>query len=475
MGCLFIKKISCFRLSGQVEEAVPAAYFQMACRLRKMARSSLASCVRLGIAAVIGFCSVGTASAQTTSNSGFGGADDTINRLDASQSARERDNLVESDRLKQLYTEFDARRARLYQSTGLKLGAFHSTLLQGANRSLPGQDNTGIATISALYGTWDLVERGNASAGQLSFGVEARWGYGDNLTPSELGFIGIGSATGTSDPYGETDPVVILRELFWRGGSPERGLDYRIGKITPDRLLTGTEFGDPVSMFLPIGSQGSPSVGFPDSGLGFAVGVYPTDYFRFGVVVADANGDRANFGDISEGNFFKAIEFQAKLFPLTQTTGFEKAGFSSVTLWHTDGTDDPANALDSSTGAAGWGFFVKLEQELSTDGKNIGMIRYGHSYDGAAVYKEQGSIRYIRLDPPDPFGLRDDRFGIAASFVKPLFNPFDRDEWGVDAFYRFNPFERAEATFGYQVIVDPAYNPTEDNVSIFSYRFTQFF
>ena len=66
-------------------------------------------------------------------------------------------------------------------------------------------------------------------------------------------------------------------------------------------------------------------------------------------------------------------------------------------------------------------------------------------------------------------------FGIAASYVKPLSNPFDRDEWGIDAFYRFNLLERVEATLAYQVIVNPAYNPDEDEVGVVSFRLTQFF
>ena len=372
--------------------------------------------------------------------------------------------------MSRFYESFDAARGGLYKNTGLKLGAFHSSLIQGASTSLPGQDKVGLATITGLYGTWDALQRGDPSAGQVSFGLEARWGYGDLLTPSELGTIGIGSATGTTDPYGATTPAVVLRELFWRWGSPKRGWDYRIGKITPDRLLTGSDYIDPVSLGLPVGSQGSPSVGFPDSGLGFAAGFYPIDRFRFGIVVSDANGDRTNFGDISEGNFFKAVEFQAKLFPLT-----EDAGFSSVTFWHTDGTDDPANALDSSTGESGWGYFVKFEQELSKTGNDIGMIRFGQSYDGAAVYKQQGSIRYVRLDPPDPFDLKDDRYGIAASYVSPLVNPLDRDEWGIDTFYRFNLLKRVEATFAYQYIRNPAFNPFDDQAHVFSFRISQFF
>ncbi|KUJ79239.1 hypothetical protein AVO44_08350 [Ruegeria profundi] len=408
--------------------------------------------------------------AGTATANSFASPRDSTKRIEATQPRTETKNFFTWGALENFYEGLDARRAETFKSTGLKVGAFHSTLFQYATRSLPDQDKYGVATITGLYGTWDAVEIGDASAGQISFGLEARWGYGNTLTPSELGIAGIGSAIGTADPYGATTPTLVLRELFWRQGSEEKGWNYRIGKITPDRLLTASDYIDPVSLGLPVGSQGASAIAFPDSGLGFAAGWFPSKRYRVGIVVSDAAGDRTDLGDVGQGNFFKGIEFQAQLFPLT-----EKAGYSSLAIWHTDGTDDPSDALDSSTGEDGWGFFAKYEQELTRDGKNIFIARYGKSYDDAAVYKEQGSIRYVRIDPPDPFGLSDDRFGIAASFVDPLLNPLDRDEWGIDAFYRFNLFERVEASFGYQAIFDPSFNPDDDTISVFSFRISQFF
>lgn len=431
-----------------------------------------AATTRACLSCAFGVALSGSAMAEGTSTSrgAFDGPQSASVRADAHLALRERDALFEPAGWSRFYENLDRIRDDFYRSSGLKLSFFHSTLYQVASDSFPGQDSTGLTTIYGLYGTWDVFERGNPSAGQIGFGIEARTGYGDRLTASQLGNAGIGSATGTADPYNKTDPVLLLREMYLRGGSPDAGWSYRIGKITPDRMLATSEYINPMSMFLPPGSEGAPVIAFPDSGFGLAAEFYPSDRVRLGFVVADANGDRTTSGDIGEGNFFKAFELQAKLFPLT-----DNAGFSTLSIWQTDGTDDPDNARDTSTGESGWGYFVKLEQELSRSGKDIGMIRYGHSNDGAALYKEMGNIRYIRVDPPDPFGLSNDVFGIAASYVKPLSNPFDRNEWGFDMFYRFNLFERVETTLGYQIINNPTYNPDEDQVSVFSFRFTQFF
>lgn len=407
--------------------------------------------------------------AQSRAKSSFASPQDTTKRVTKAHTGK--DNLIDFPALEGFYKKLDGARANVHKSTGMKGVFFHSTVYQFASDSLPGQDDYGVATITGLYGTWDAVDKANPSAGQFSFGLEARWGYGDRLTPVELGTAGIGSATGTVDPYGEQSRTTVLREAFWHQGSPQQGWNYRIGKITPDRLLTSSDHIDPVSLFFPVGSGGAPSIAFPDSGFGAAAGLFPSDKFRVGVVVADAAGDRTNMGDIGQGNFFKAIEAQVQLFkPLT-----EKGGYSTFTLWHTDGTDDPEDAKDSSTGASGWGYFIKLEKELTSNGKNIGMIRFGKSFDDSAVYKEQGSIRYVRLDPADPFGLGDDHFGIAVSYVKPIVNPFDRDEWGIDMFYRFNLVDRVQFSFGYQVIFDPTFNPDDDTINVFSLRLTQFF
>ncbi len=410
-----------------------------------------------------------SASTKADRTDAFSNPRDSANWFSKDQSIDEQPYLFKSDSLEMFYKNLDESRKSLHEATGLKYGFMHSHLFQAATDSLPDQDHVGFATITALYGQWDLLNTGTATAGQINFGVEARWGYGDLLTPSELGFAGIGSATGTADPYGATDPAIVLREVFWRQGSPEAGWSYRIGKITTDRLLGTSDFIDPVSLGFPVGSQGASSIALPDSGLGMAAAVYPNDRFRMGVVISDANGDRTNFGDIGKGDLFKAIEFQAQIIP--QFT--ENAGFSTFTLWHSDGTSD-RQPMGSSTGADGWGFFVKLEQELTPDGQNIGIVRFGKSYDGAAVYKAQASVRYVRVDPPDPFDLSDDRFGIALSWVDPVGNTTGRGEYSVDTFYRFNLFQKIETSVGYQAIFDPVFNPYDDFISVFSLRLTQF-
>lgn len=226
-------------------------------------------------------------------------------------------------------------RERLHEKTGLKFGLMLSHLFQGTTESLPNKDRVGLATISAALFQWDILKRGTPMEGQFHLGLEARWDYGF-ASPFELGFDSTGSAIGTADPYNAYNPAVVIRDLFFRQGGEEAGWCYRIGKITTDRLLTTSSWMDPTATFLPVGTSGASSIALPDSGFGAALGLYMNDRLRMGGVISDANGDRFNFGGPGKGDLFKAVELQTQILPPVT----EHGGYSTFTIWHTDGTAD---------------------------------------------------------------------------------------------------------------------------------------
>jgi hypothetical protein len=62
------------------------------------------------------------------------------------------------------------------------------------------------------------------------------------------------------------------------------------------------------------------------------------------------------------------------------------------------GTDD-GNAIKGSTGAEGWGVFIKLEQELTRDGRLVGIGRWGRSYSASALYSQLAAGHLVLYDP----------------------------------------------------------------------------
>ncbi len=355
---------------------------------------------------------------------------------------------------------------RIYEATDIKFGTNLNTLMQGLADEIPGQDTYGMASFLTVAGTWDGINKGEPNQGEITLGLEGRWNWG-TTDPTTLGNVGLGSLTFTSNPFTTYTPTFLVRNLFWRQGSREAGWMYRIGRVTPDQFLQTSAHITPLTTYLSIAGTGAFSMGLPDSGLGMFGGLFINDRVNIAGVVTDANADRTNFGELDEGDLFTAVELQAKILPLT-----EKAGYSKVTFWHNDGTQD-GSAINGSTGAEGWGVFFKLEQELTGDGRLIGIGRWGRSYKDSALYEQLAAGHLVFYDPFCKGSFRDvglnaDLAGVAYSWVQPT--GVDRDESNVELFYRFPLFPQMDATVSYQGIINPALNPSSDYGSAISLR-----
>ncbi len=350
----------------------------------------------------------------------------------------------------------------LYEASGLKLGFAFAHVFQGITDSLPGTDKSGTATVTDFVGTWDLIDRGKPTQGQLIAHVQGRWDYG-TTAPEDLGFVSLASAIGTADTFAKYSPRFVLRNLYWRQGSPEAGWSYRLGKITPDGILSSSAHLDSQLTFLPSGGVSSLAIAFPDSGWGAVGAWYPTDRTALVGLVSDANADRFDTGDIGASDFFVGGEFNVKVAPKT-----ENAGFSKLTLWHTDGTKDgqPINAM---TGRSGWGFFGKYEQELTDDGRLVGILRYGRSFNDSAFYEQQAGAHLLFFEPRAITRLQNDVVGAAFNWAKATASG-TRDEYNLEIFYRFPIVPELDTTLSYQSVINPAFTRDIDHASVFSLR-----
>lgn len=373
----------------------------------------------------------------------------------------QKDSLLPVSPLGWLHDSTDKAKQDLYDATGLNLGFTLTHLFQWLSEALPGEDTWGTATTTNLVGNWDLINKGEATLGQAVFLVQGRWEYGV-AAPEDLGPVSLGSLLGTANSFAAYTPTFILRNLYWRQGSPKAGWVYRLGKISPDALLGTSAHIGSATTFLPTASTGPFSIALPDSGLGAVGAWYINDRATLVGLASDANGDRYDFGDISEGDFFKAAELHVKIAPRTP-----KAGYSKLTLWHTDGTKDglPANG---SNGPSGWGIFGKYEQELTADGRAIGILRYGKSFDDSAFYNQQASAHFLLYDPPLLHRLKNDLIGVAFNWVDATNGV--RDEYDVEGFYRFPLFPHVDMTLSYQYVINPALDLGIDRASVFSLR-----
>jgi porin len=355
---------------------------------------------------------------------------------------------------------------RIYERTNIKFGSNLNTLSQGLTDNIDGTDDYGMASFLQAVATWDGFNKGESNQGELTIALGGRWNWG-TTDPVALGVAGLGASGFTANPFNTYTPTFIIRNLFWRQGSREAGWMYRIGHVTPDQFFGTSAHITPLTTFTPIIHTGPFAMALPDSGLGMFGGLFVNDRVNIAGALTDANANRFNWGDPKEGDIFTAVELQAKIFPVT-----EKAGYSKATFWYNEGTDDglPANG---STGLEGWGFFLKFEQELSCDGRFIGITRYGKSYDDSALYGQQAGGHLVLYDPFNSGSYKDSGFnadlaGISYSWIQPT--GLDRDESNLELFYRFPLFPEMDATVSYQGIFNPAQDPTNDYGSAISLR-----
>jgi hypothetical protein len=190
---------------------------------------------------------------------------------------------------------------------------------------------------------------------------------------------------------------------------------------------------------------------------------YFNDRINLLALFSDANADRSDFGDIGEGDFYVAGELGVKIAPRTP-----KAGYSKLSFWHTDGTKNGESA-NGQLGPDGWGFFIKLEQELTADGRVVGILRYGRGFDHSAVYKHQGGAHFLFYDPSFIGHIRNDVVGLAFNWVQPT-NTGGHNEYNVEVFYRFPLFPLVDMTLSYQSVMNPVLDPHNGHASVFSLR-----
>lgn len=404
----------------------------------------------------------GTGAGGATSGSSIGSnSEDPSNLIRSGIPERraQRNSLFPASPLTWLHDETDRLKDVIYEATHIKLGLTFNHLFQWVSDTVPGEDDWGTTTDMDFVGSWEVLNRGEPSQGEFFFGIEGRWDYG-TTGPQDLGFVSLASAGGTGNAFSSYTPTFILRNLYWEQGGPEAGWAYRVGKITPDAILATSQHITPVTTFLPNAGTGLFSSGYPDSGLGIVGAWHFNERLKVLGLVSDANADRFEFGDIDEGDFYKAFEIGAKLFPRT-----EKAGYSKFTIWHAD--ENEIGAINAMTGESGWGMTVKLEQELSADGRAVGIVRWGRSWEESSLYKQQASVHFLYYNPGGAGGLQHDVIGVAGNWVDSVVSG-TRDEYNIEVFYRFPLFPGVDTRLSYQSVINPAFADDVDHASVLS-------
>lgn len=363
--------------------------------------------------------------------------------------------------LKSFHDATDKWSDEFYEKTNVRVGTSVHHLFQWLTDVIPGEETWGTATDVDMIFRWDALNRGEPYQSSITFHLESRWDWGTagpmNIAPASLGALG-----GTGNSFDKYVPVSIIRNFYWQTGTVKSKGVIRAGKITVDSIFGVSRHLTPNNACLSFVCTGGFSMAVPDSGLG-AVGSWQVnDRFKIMAGISDANGLRYDWGDIGAGDFWKAIDFNVKIWPLS-----EKAGYSRFTLWQIDEADAATNA---ATGEKGWGYHILHEQELSRDGNLVSIWRYGRSMKGSSFFERQASAALVKYEPNWFNNIDNDSVGVAFSWMKTVVEG-SRTEKELEIWYRFPLFPGLETTLLYQGIFTPAIRTDKDYASAWSIRF----
>ena len=231
-----------------------------------------------------------------------------------------------------------------------------------------------------------------------------------------------------------------LATLWWEQLLFDGHLDITIGQLDPTLLFDVNEYAgwDRVS-FLASPVSGNPARVFETPGLGLYVEVLDSDvgYLIGTVMDADADGRYPDFKSLGNGNW--AYFLEAGLTPMIPSLGRLEFG---VTLTATDRTED---------GPASQGVLVSLSQDIGD--RYAVFLRYGYN-DGKRGGIDQMVSAGIVFK--GIFDFASDWIGASFMWARPAESEL-RDQYGIEAYWRFQLTERVQFTPDLQIIVHPTH------------------
>ena len=331
---------------------------------------------------------------------------------------------------------------------GVQLSAHYSTLYQGLSDSLTGEDQASAGVLRATL-KWTLTGRETGNEGALNVMVDHRHGFRD-VTPADLasqaGYIGL-----TGLFY--NDIGLALINLNWTQALNDGKAGLVVGRYDPNDYQNVLGMVNPWTLFSNLATNLDTTVALPDSSWGIGGGAWLTDSWYVLGGINDANGLATDDLDFFAGGaeFYKYLHVG-----WSPSQGERYFRNVHVLAWHVDDREDAE--IESAHG-------ISLAANWTFDDCWMPYARLGFSRGSAPIYNESVTVGLIRK-----FLYRSDIIGLSVNHGSP---PDDslRDQTTIEAFWRFQFSQGLAITPSVQLLLDPALNPNEDTIWVWSLRF----
>lgn len=370
-------------------------------------------------------------------------AEDVIAELRAAR--EETDALIPWGPFSLIAEPFDEVDAYLRTNLGLNLGSSYTALYQGATRD-PRPSGGGKFD---LFGVWILLDDGDHSLGFVGFEAGA-WQVYTPVSPANLG-RSIGSLWPVVNDF--SLQRFSLTQLYWEQQLPSGKFAYRIGKLDQDDVFDDYRFKGVDFYFVNQAFASNPAIALPGKGLG-VLGAFDLGggaYLLGGASDAQAQDTASGFSTLfRDGKIFTAGEIGWA----GEVEGFGE-GEIHTTVWNS-----PAYSGQGS----GWGIASTAEQDLGAN--VVPFVRYAYGAGTATGIRHLATLG-VGID-----GLPkrdDDVLAIAFAWGKPT-DSIARSQISGEVFYRLQLTPLLQLTPAYQLLLDPATDPTRDVVGILQVR-----
>ena len=312
-----------------------------------------------------------------------------------------------------------------------------------------------------LYIQWRAFENERTS-GKVFF-----WGlWVQTFTDLPSGAFARSQGLFTLPNGGATDPdktIVAPSALWWEQSYHTIGLSYRVGQLYASSLWGSNDYlGDDRAAFMnsALGTnQGGPWAS-GNRGLG-AMAMLKNEILYASLGFQDAKGDQQqiDFDSFGDGKFMYLGELG-----FTPSFAAKHDGAYKLTVGYVDETGQASRPADRS----GWGLILSVRQDIGDDYGLFGIYR--RSWDRSVNNTEVaagGGVVWKR-----PLGWVDDRLGLGALYAKP-YDDMDgtlREEYGLEAFWRFQLTPRLDMTPDLQLYLQPGRKIQDDPAAVFGLR-----
>ncbi len=378
----------------------------------------------------------------------LGSSDQVDNRLELDQAVE--DPFLEFPFLEP-YFNF---KEKVKSSTGLSFATEYSSLFVGTNSDFG--EGSASSGIWKFYGSWDLVGKESGDSGALIFKVEHRHRY-STIPPKGLGFD-MGYVGFISPPF--SDDGWRATNLYWR----QRFYEGRLALVAG--FLDVTDFFDVYALASPwlhfsnfAFSTGVAAVNVPNDGyLGLAMGAWLTNKVYLIAGFGDINSDPTNILNGFD-TFFNTKEY-FKHVEIGVTSAKEYMFLDNIHLsfWQRDAT--------SATGDPnGWGLVFSATKYINET--YLPFVRYAHTKDAGSLLQNSLSLGLGYQSVPGSHlaaiafnwgEVNETTFGITD------------DQYSWEIFYRMQLSSKIAITPDVQFLINPALNPEQNSLFLYSLR-----